>query len=345
MTATRASSATGPYAALGPVVSFVPPRVVDNAELNREFAPVGVDRIAAKTGIVRRHVVDGETASDLAVGAAERLFAEHGVDRDEVDFLLLCTQSPDFALPSTSMIVQHRLGLSNRVGALDLSLACSGYVYALGVAKALIETGQAETILVLTADVLSRYINPADRQLRSLLGDGASASLVTASSATPGLTGFAYGTDGSGARHLIVPGGGLADAGAIAPASLPEARGLEPSGRDFFMDGAEVFTFALRAVEEVVGRSLALAGIGLGDVDVVVLHQANAFMLEALRKKLGIDPSRFVVEMHDVGNTSSSSIPLALEAAFASGQARRGQKALFVGFGAGLSWAAAVVDL
>jgi 3-oxoacyl-[acyl-carrier-protein] synthase-3 len=345
MSPARASSVSGRYAALGPVASFVPPRVVDNDELNRDFAPANVDRIAAKTGIVRRHVVEGETASDLAVGAAERLFREHGVDRDDVDFLLLCTQSPDFAMPSTSSLVQHRLGLSTRVGALDLAMGCSGYVYALGVAKALIETGQARSILLVTVDTLTRYVNPADRQLRAIFGDGASASLVTASADSPALTGFAYGTDGSGAAHLIVPGGGLADASTLAPAASPAARGLEPSGHDLYMNGAEVFTFSLRVVKEVVERSLESAGIGMDDVDVFVLHQANAFMLETLRKKLGVDPSRFVVEMHEVGNTTSSSIPLALEAALASGQVSRGQKAVFVGFGVGLSWAAAVVDL
>jgi len=345
MSTTRASSAPFRYAVLGPVASFVPPRVVDNDELNRDFAPANVDRIAAKTGIVRRHVVDGETSSDLAVGAAERLFSEHGVDRDDIDFLLLCTQSPDFAMPATSSLVQHRLGLPTRVGALDLAVGCSGYVYALGVAKALIESGQARTILLVTVDTLTRFINPADRQLRSLFGDGASASLVTASAESPALTGFAYGTDGSGASHLIVPGGGLADASVFAPKSLPEARGLVPSGRDLYMDGAEVFTFSLRVVKEVVDRSLELAGVTMDDIDVFVLHQANAFMLETLRKKLGIDPARFVVAMHDVGNTTSSSIPLALEAGLATGQVSRGQKAVFVGFGVGLSWAAAVVDL
>ncbi|MBD8704714.1 ketoacyl-ACP synthase III [Frigoribacterium sp. CFBP 13712] len=345
MSTTRASSAPFRYAALGPVASFVPPRVVDNDELNREFAPENIDRLAAKTGIVSRHVVDGETSSDLAVGAAERLFREHGVDRDDVDFLLLCTQSPDFTMPSTSSLVQHRLGLRNHVGALDLTVGCSGYVYALGVAKGLIESGQARTILLVTVDTISRFINPADRQLRSLFGDGASASLVTASAEAPALTGFAYGTDGSGVEHLIVPGGGFADPSVLAPKSLPEARGLVPSGRDLYMNGAEVFTFSLRVVPEVVDRSLELAGVTMDDIDVFVLHQANAFMLETLRKKLGIDPTRFVVAMHDVGNTTSSSIPLALEAGLASGQVSRGQKAVFVGFGVGLSWAAVVVDL
>lgn len=342
---TPASSTPAPYAALRAVASYVPPTVVDNAQLNREFAPEVVDRIAAKTGIAQRHVVDEETASDLAVAAAERLLAENAIDRDSIDYLLLCTQSPDFALPSTSCLVHDRLGLPASAGALDLAMGCSGYVYALGLAKGLIESGQATTILLVTSDTLTRYLNPADRQLRTIFGDGASASLVTASATSPALTGFAYGTDGSGAEHLIVPGGGLADASGFAPAAMPEARGLEPSGGDLYMNGAEVFTFSLRVVADVVHRSLDRAGVDIADVDAFVLHQANAFMLETLRKKLGVEPARFVVEMSDVGNTTSSSIPIALEAALAKGQIAPGQKVVFVGFGVGLSWSAVVVDL
>lgn len=343
MTPHPASSA--PYAALRAVATYVPPTVVDNDRLNREFAPEIVDRIAAKTGIDRRHVVDGETASDLAVAAAERLLAENAVDRESIDYLLLCTQTPDFSLPSTSSLVHERLGLRASAGAIDVGVSCSGYVYGLGLAKGLIESGQATTVLLLTSDTLTRYLNPADRQLRTIFGDGASASLVTASATSPALTGLAYGTDGSGVKDLIATGGGLADASELAPAAMPEARGLVPSGRDLHMNGPAIFTFALRVVADVVRESLDRAGVDMADVDAFVLHQSNAFLLETLRKKLDIDPARFVVEMSDVGNTSSSSIPIAVEAALAKGRISRGQKVVFAGFGAGLSWGAVVVDL
>lgn len=334
------------HAALTAVATHLPARVVTNDELEAEFAPAGVAKIAAKTGIDRRHVVgEGETTADLAVAAAEELFRRHGVDRREVDFVLLCTQSPDHAMPTTSCLVQARLGLRTDIGALDLGMGCSGYVYGLGMAKALVESGQANTVLLLTADTLSRYVNPADRQLRVIFGDGAAASLVTATADEPSLRGLSYGTDGSGAPHLIVPHGGLADGAVLSPKSTAEARGLVSNGYDMYMDGAEVFTFSLRVVPEIVEEALRRSGLDLDDIDAFVFHQANAFMLETLRKKLGIAPERFVVEMRDCGNTTSSSIPIALDAALASGQLRPGMTAMFVGFGVGLSWGAVVVDL
>jgi 3-oxoacyl-[acyl-carrier-protein] synthase-3 len=324
----------------------MPGVVVDNAALESEFAPRGVAKIAAKTGIDSRRVVaPGETTSDLAVAAAEALFREHAVDRAEVDFVVLCTQTPDHPMPSTSCLVQHRLGLRTDVGAFDLGMGCSGYVYGLGAASALIGSGQADTVLLLTADTLSRYVNPGDAPLRTIFGDGASASLVTASATSPSFHGFSYGTDGAGARHLVVPTGGLADGSRLAPAAAPEARGLESNGHDLYMDGAEVFGFALRAVPRAVTETLDRAGLTLDDVDAVVLHQANAFMLETLRVKLGVPPEKFVVEMRHVGNTTSSSIPLAIAAALRSGQVRPGMRLLLVGFGVGLSWGAVVVDL
>ena len=335
-----------PFAALGPIATHVPSHVVTDEDLVEHFPGPSVPKLAAKTGIHRRHVVtDGETASDLAVAAAERLFTEHAVDRSSVDQVLLVTQSPDFAMPTTSCLVQDRLGLPTSVGAVDIGMGCSGWVYGLGLATALVESGQAENVLLLTADTLSRYINRDDRQLRVLFGDAAAATLVRSGADRPRIRGLARGTDGSGARHLIVPGGGLADAAGLAPAASAQARGLTSNGRDMHMDGAEVFSFSLRVVPQVVEESLRRAGTTLDEVDLVVLHQANAFMLETLRLKLGVLADKFVVAMAETGNTTSSSIPFALEAARADGRAAPGSRVLVVGFGVGLSWAAAVVDL
>ena len=278
-----------PFAALRAVSTHLPATTLDDDELSAAFPPTGVAKIAAKTGVHRRHVVAAqETASDLAVAAAERLFADHDIDRTSVDHLLLVTQSPDFSMPTTSCLVQDRLGLRTSTGAVDIGMGCSGYLHGLGLASGLVESGQADTVLLLTADTLSRYVNPGDKQLRTIFGDGAAASLVTASSPSRSLRGFAYGTDGSGARHLIVPGGGLADAEAFAPEATAASRGLESNGHDMYMNGAEVFTFTLRVVPEIVQESLRRAGTTLDEIDLVVLHQANAFMLETLRAKLGV---------------------------------------------------------
>jgi 3-oxoacyl-[acyl-carrier-protein] synthase-3 len=333
------------YAALGAVSSYLPKTVVSNDDLEAMFPDGNVARIADKTGIATRHVVTDETVTDLAAAAAETLFRDHGIDRSTIDFLLLCTQSPDFAMPTTSCLVHERLGLRADAAALDLGMGCSGYVYGLGVAKGLIESGQARNVVLVTADTLTRYINPADKQLRTIFGDGAAATLLTAAPDGPTIRGLAYGTDGGGARHLLVPAGGLADGASLSPEATAAARGIESNGYDMHMNGGEVFAFSLRAVPDTVRRSLASARLDIGEIDVFVLHQANAFMLETLRKKLRIPVERFVVEMAHCGNTTSSSIPIALEAALRSGQVRPGMRAMFVGFGVGLSWASVVVDV
>lgn len=332
-------------AAIAAISTFLPDTVVTNRDLEGEFGVGSVARIAAKTGIEQRHVAGpDEFTSDLAVGAAEALFAEHGVDRHAVDFVLLCTQTPDHALPTTACIVADRLGLRATAGALDLGMGCSGYVYGLGMASGLIASGQAARVLLITADTYSKYLNPADRQLRTIFGDGAAATLLTVG-ATGDISAFVYGTDGSGAGHLVVPNGGLAPAARLSGRADPAIRDLEPTGRDLYMNGPEVFAFSLRVVPEVIARSLAASDLAIDDIDLFVFHQANAFMLETLRTKLGIEPERFVVDMADCGNTTSSSIPIALSRAIVSGRARTGSRVMLVGFGVGLSWAATIVRL
>ncbi|MEO7274790.1 MAG: ketoacyl-ACP synthase III, partial [Vicinamibacterales bacterium] len=291
----------------------LPDALLDNEMLAAEFAGWSAEKIFAKTGIRTRHIAaPGECASDLAYQAAQTLIAEERLDPASVDFLLYCTQTPDYILPTTACVLQHRLGLPTSCGALDFNLGCSGYIYGLGLAKALIESGQARTILLLTADTYSKLVNPADKSVRTLFGDGAAATLILARDEETLVGPFVYGTDGAGAQHLIVPCGGMRRPAVDQAELVHDASGNARTVNDLFMDGAEVFNFTLRVVPTAVADLLARAHVALESVDLFVFHQANGFMLDHLRRKLGIPSEKFVVAMEDVGNTVSSSIPIAL---------------------------------
>ncbi|MCT1477301.1 3-oxoacyl-ACP synthase III family protein [Microbacterium sp. p3-SID336] len=318
---------------------FLPDAVLTNEDLSREFPEWSVEKISAKTGVDRRHISGpDEFSSDLAIAAGRALFASHDIDPQSIDYLIVCTQSPDYYLPSTACIVQDALGLPTSAGATDITLGCSGYIYGLGLAKGLIESGQAKRILVITADTYTKFINPADKSVRTIFGDGAAATLVTDDGAADSITAITYGTDGAGAKSLIVPNGGLRQGAAIQPKSDAVVRELESSGYDLYMDGPDIFNFTLRVVPGTVDEILAKAGAELDDIDLFVFHQANAFMLEHLRKKLGVPADRFFVSLAESGNTVSSTIPIALADAERTGALKPGMRVMLLGFGVGLSW-------
>ena len=331
-------------AGIAAVSYHLPEATLTNEDLAAAFPEWSVAKIAGKTGIHTRHIAGpDEYSSDLAVAAGRALFDEHGISPTEVDYLIVCTQTPDYSLPSTSLLVQDRLGLSTTIGATDITLGCSGYVYALGLAKGLIESGQAASVLVLTADTYSRLVNPGDKSVRTLFGDGASASIVRDVGAG-GMHSFVYGSDGSGGGALVVPNGGLRDGSERYPAASATTRQLESNGYDLYMDGPEIFNFTLRVAPESVERVLAKAGLVRDDIDSWIFHQANAFMLGHLRTKIGIPADRFVIDLADTGNTVSSTIPIALARERARGGLQPGTRSLLLGFGVGLSWAGAIVE-
>ncbi len=318
-------------ARLGGIAAYLPAGVLDNPTLAALFPEWPAERIEEKLGIRERRIAGAEEyASDLAVKAAEALFEATGVGRETVDYLLVCTQSPDFLLPTTACLVQDRLGLPTTVGALDFNLGCSGYVYGLGLAKGLIESGQASRVLLVTAETYSKYMDAGDKNVRTLFGDGAAATWVTASGGSGSLGPFVYGTDGAGSENLIVRRGG--------------ARHREEGDAFLRMDGPAIYSFTLRAVPAAVAEVLAKAGIGYGDVDLFVLHQASKYMLDGLARIMKVPAVKMVYAMGATGNTVSASIPLALMAAEREGRLKPGMRVVLVGFGVGLSWAACLVE-
>lgn len=324
------------------IAYYLPENVVSNEDLVREFPEWSVDKIADKVGVCKRHVAfSEETATDLAVLAAEALFTKGMVKREDIDFVLFCTQSPDYKLPSSACIIQDRLGLGTQCGAFDFNLGCSGYEYGLAVAKGLVMSGISSNVLLLTGETYNHYLHPRDKGNRTIFGDGASATVIsTEGFATIGE--FSLGTDGSGAKYLIVKSGGARFPEKFNDLSFDE--GGNPISSDHLnMDGQDIFVFTLTKVPKMIKDVLSKNGLQKEDVDLFVFHQANKYMLEHLRKKLKIEEVKFFDNLAFMGNTVSSTIPIALCDAREQGKLRG--NVLLAGFGVGLSWGATVIRI
>lgn len=333
-------------AAIVGIASYVPEGELSNEELSRDFGDWTPEKIFEKTGIrTRRIAAEHETSSDLGVRAAEALFAKGICSRDEIDYLLFCTQSPDYFLPTTACIVQDRLKLPTSCGAIDFNQGCSGYVYGLSLAKSLVETGVANNVLLITAETYSKFINRRDRSVRTVFGDAAAASLIRGVESDVDLIGpFVFGTDGRGAENLIVKAGGLRmPLSDVTREEREDKGGNWRSDANLYMNGPEIFNFTLSTLPKAINALLAKSQQSLESVDYFIFHQANKFMLDRLRAKLNIAPEKFCIDMDWCGNTVSSTIPIALERATDSGAVKAGDQAMVVGFGVGYSWAAAMM--
>jgi 3-oxoacyl-[acyl-carrier-protein] synthase-3 len=333
-------------AALHAIEYHLPQQALTTEQLAAEFPDWSVEKIEAKTGIHTRYIAaPDECASDLAVKAVEKLFHSGACGPNDIDYILLCTQSPDYFLPTTACLIQDRLGLPNRVGALDFNLGCSGYVYGLGLAQGLIETGQAGIVLLITADTYSKFTSPGDRGVRTIFGDGAAATLLRGVAVDRSPLGpYVFGTDGAGAPNLIVPAGGMRCPRSPETARLVTDESGNARAQDhLYMEGVEVFNFAMEVVPQCIADLLHRAGLRLEDIDLFVFHQANQFMLDQLRKRMRLPEDKVYLALRDCGNTVSSSIPIALKEAERERRVGSGSLTMLVGFGVGYSWAATLV--
>lgn len=322
------------------IAYYLPDTKVSNQEIVNEFPEWSVEKIADKVGVSERRVAASyETATDLAILAAESLFNKGKVKREDIDFVLFCTQSPDYKLPSSACIIQDRLGIGTQSGAFDFNLGCSGYEYGLAVAKGLIVAGIASNVLLLTGETYNHYIHPRDKGNRTIFGDGASATVISTEGFAE-IREFCLGTDGSGAKHLIVKSGGARYPEKFNDLSFD--KGGNPISSDYlYMDGQEIFVFTLTKVPKMMKDVLSKNSLQKEDINLFVFHQANKYMLEHLRKKLKIDEERFFNNLAFVGNTVSSTIPIAL--CDARDQGKLKGNVLLAGFGVGLSWGATVL--
>lgn len=323
---------------------YLPEKIVTNEELLKEFPEWSVDKVAQKVGVNSRHVAqEGETAGDMAEKAALQLFKEYSIDPKSIDFIMLCTQSPDYFLPSTACILQDRLGIPTSAGAFDYNLGCSGCIYGLAMAKGLISAGIAKNVLLLTAETYNKYLHPSDKSNRSIFGDGAAACLISTEGVAE-IGGFVLGTDGSGANNLIVKTGA--------------SRQKEPTGKfveddeghiwfdDYlYMNGGEIFNFTLDAVPSMMNNILEKNGLEKDDIDYYVFHQANKFMLNTIRKVCVLPKDKFYVNLQETGNTVSSTVLISLKDCMVKGFIKSGDKVMISGFGVGLSWGGAILSL
>ena len=336
-------------AALTAVEYYLPDRRLTNAELCAQFGPSVMEQVTKLTGVEERRVArPDECASDLAASAGKKLFTHAAIDPSDIDFLLYCTESPDYCLPATACLLQDRLGLPTCAGALDFNLGCSGYVYGLSLAKGLIESGQAQRILLLTGDTPSKVIDPADRSVRPLFGDAGSASLVESRAVNdaeddpgPLIGPFVFGTDGTGAEELIVRKGGFR-----ALSEVPRAGDAFTACNEtmrLHMNGPRVFDFMRQTVPGLLQNLLKKSGIEQTEIDIFVFHQASKLILERLRRALRIPQEAFCICIEDVGNTVSSTIPIALKRIEEQGRVKPGALLVLAGFGVGFSWGATLV--
>ena len=320
----------------------LPEKVLTNESIAEEFPEWTVEKIDKKIGIRQRHITQqGETASDLAVGAAEKLFIELNFDKSQIDYLIFVTQSPDYHLPTTACSIQLRLGLSQLITAYDVNLGCNGFVAGLSIAKAVVVSGQAKNVLLLTGETYSKYMHERDKSNRTIFGDGASATIVS----TDGIAEigeFVIGTDGAGTDNLIVKTGGARYPNPANDLKFDEF-GNPRSSDNLYMVGPAILNYSLDSIPQLVHDVLEKNKVDLDDIDLHVYHQANTFLANLERRKLRIPVEKYYCNIENFGNTVSSTIPIALCEATKDGKLRKGMKVLSVAQGLGYTWGGVVL--
>lgn len=319
---------------------YLPEIVLSNESLAAKFPEWTAEKITKKIGIIERHIAGiDETAADLAEKSALKLFEEYEIKRNEIDFLLLCTQSPDYYLPTTACILQSKLGLKDDCGSLDYNLGCSGFVYGLALAKGLVTSGIAKNVLLITAETYSKHMHPLDKSNIAIFGDAAASTLISTSGFAE-IGAFSLGTDGKGASNLIVKTGGMRQKNAISDLFFDEINNPVSSDH-LFMNGYEIFNFTSTAVPKLVDETLSVNGLKKEQIHLFIFHQANKYMIDYLRRIIEIEQELFYYYLEKVGNTVSSTIPIAIREA--QNERKLHGNILLAGFGVGYSWGGVVL--
>jgi 3-oxoacyl-[acyl-carrier-protein] synthase-3 len=320
-----------------------PERKVTNKELAIEFPDYDFSKFEDKVGVKNRYwVKENETALDLAKKACDKLFEKHS--KENVDYILYCTQSPEYFLPTTACILQDYLKINKNIGALDFNLGCSGFVYGMSLAKGLINSGQAKNVLLVTAETYSKYMHPKDRSNRAIFGDAAAATLISFDDKEY-FGEFLFGTDGSGYDKLIVKNGCSRNPFDTLAQEITYGTNNIYTDNHLYMNGPEVFNFTNEVIPNFTKEVLEKNEIEFEKVNQFVFHQANAFMLNFMRKRLKIEANKFFIDLEDGGNTVSCTIPIALKKFALKMEENKLETIAIVGFGVGLSWAGGIVKI
>ena len=327
------------------LAAALPAGGLDNEELGRRFGQHEVASAIKMSGINERRVASsGQQASDLALTAAERLIHHMGFDRSLIDLLMFVSQTPDYKIPTTASVLHGKLGLREGCATFDVNQACSAYPNSLSIAHSMIASGMARHTLVLNADTLTKLIHPQDRSLLVLHGDAAAATILGPCDNEYGLAGFILGTDGSGAKHLLVPAGGSRmPCCSETRVERTDASGCVRTDENLMMDGPAVFHFSVYKVPEVIRGALDGLGLTIDDIDNVILHQANKTMMDLIYKSLRVSPEKRFYCLQTMGNSSGPSTAVALAEAWRQHRILPGSRTLMCSFGAGLTWGVAVI--
>lgn len=319
------------------ITYYQPEHVVSNDELNFDDAA----KVAKTMGVESRTwAAENETSGDMAVLAAKKLFKENGISPTEIDFIIFCSQGMDYYMPSTSCIIQDRLGIPTSAGAFGMDLGCSGFVYGLAIANSFVESGLAKNILLLTAETTSKYMHCEDKN-RLLFGDASSATVIS-SSGFARIGNFDYGTDGSGFEHIIIRNGSSRHLSRNGN-EWTDSAGIIHRDDWFDMDGEAIFNFTVEHIPLLIKDCLAKNNLEKSDVDYYVFHQANKYMLNTLRKLNEIPKEKFFIDLSDTGNTASSTVPIGIVKSLKNGSIQKDMKVMLAGFGVGLSWASTIL--
>jgi len=305
------------------IAFYLPEKIITNKYLAEE-AGIDVEFLENKIGIKERRIAVNETVSEMSAKAITKLLDATGIDKSEIDLLLICTQNPDYKLPTTACLVQNTLQLRASSICFDVNLGCSGFTYSLPIAGNFIKTGIVKKALLVMSDQYSKLINYKDKNTASLFGDAASAILLTACNENEGVLDIDFGTDGSGGQNLIAFNSGTVQ--------------QSDKNTELYMNGREIFKFSITVVPESVNKILSKNNLKVTDIKHFIFHQANKYMLGEIKKKLQLTDNQMIIDMENYGNTVSSTIPIALKNLMDKNELKKGDLLVFSGFGVGLSW-------
>ncbi len=328
------------------IVYNFPKQIVSNDDLMTENPRWDLSSIAKKTGVEKRHIAENdETALDISIGACKEFFKISGIESHEIDAILFCTQTPDYIMPPNSSLIHRHFDFRKDVMAFDINLACSGYVYALTIAKSLIVSSVVRNVLLITADTYSKLINPRDRSTRTLFGDAASVSYIVACSDNQGIIAQSLGSEGKYFKKFYVPAGGFKTPKSESTSqTYIDNGGNIKSEENIFMDGMGIWNYIRSKIPEHILNFLDENELKMRDVDMFIFHQASALTLDSLQKSLKIPNEKMFRNIQNYGNTVSSSIPIALAQAIENGLINKGNLVLLSGFGVGLSYGSVLIQ-
>lgn len=330
-----------PNVSLKGVSACIPKAIIENKNLDI-FKTEDFSKFLALTGVERKRVAgDDICTSDLCYYSAEKLLTDQDWGKSDIDYIIFVSQTSDYVLPATSCLLQERLGLKTSIGALDFNQGCSGFIYGLSLAKGLLCAQVAKNVLLFTSETYSKYIHARDKGNRTIFGDAAAATFVSADGFAE-ISDFSLGTDGRGAKNLIVETGG-SRCTTIKNNITWNENGNPVSPDHLYMNGTEIFNFTLETVPLLINDILVKNGLLQTEIDMFILHQANKHLMEFLRKKLRIESEKFYYYIENVGNTVSSTIPIALKEAIKEGKIHSDNEVLIAGFGVGYSWGGTIL--